>query len=101
MVVNSCYFLVVVLVCFPSLCFADVCGEISVACVLWVQLASLGWDFLSSTSVGLDLWVGIFKSSFVMEYLVFSNIMMGTPTETVYLSSWELTNSRCTGKETA
>ena len=49
MVVNSCYFLVVVLVCFPSLGFADVCGEISVACVLWVQLASLGWGFLSNT----------------------------------------------------
>ena len=44
---------------------------LSVACVLWVQLTSLGWSFPSSSF----LWPGFvdryyFQSGFVMEYLV-------------------------------
>ena len=47
MIVNFCYFSVVVFVCFPSLGFADVGYLLPV--VLWVQLISLGWGFPSGT----------------------------------------------------
>ena len=45
MVVNSCYFLVVVFVCFPSVEFVD--GRLPV--LLWMYLTSLGWSVLSTT----------------------------------------------------
>ena len=47
MIVNSCYFLVVVFVCFPSLGFTS--GKLSVVCVFVGVKTSLGWSFPSST----------------------------------------------------
>ena len=69
MVVNSCYFSVVVVVCFPSLGFAG--GRLS-AMFLLVQLVSLGWVFLLVLSVGLACGYILFKSDFVIEYLACS-----------------------------
>ena len=43
MIVNSCYFLEVVFVCFPSLGFVDV--RLSVACVFLGAVSFLGLEF--------------------------------------------------------
>ena len=58
MIVNSCYFLVVVFVCFPSLGFA--CESLPAACVFVGDVSFLRLEFfLLALSVVLDLWIGI------------------------------------------